>query len=116
MARSTFADPCRLHVLPSKPAQVIRCEWDAIRSEKYDAVVRLPHDFRSKAIQVHVQPGQSAFTDRNHTVPLAFSFSYGYQTVLLIHVVELQMQKLHAAQSAGVKNFEHGSITDAQRN
>lgn len=87
VARPALADPGRFDVLASKPAQVIRRKWCTIRSEKYDAVVWVPHDFRSKSIQVHVQPGQSALTDRNYTVPLAFSFSYGDQAVFLVHVV-----------------------------
>ncbi len=77
VARPALADRGRFHVLASKPAQVVRRKWNAIRSEKYDAIVGLPNDFGPKGIEVHVQPGQSPFSDWHHAVSLAFSFSQG---------------------------------------
>src|SRR5207245_2326209 len=60
----------------------------ALRSKKYDTVIWFLRDSRSKGIQIHVQPGQSSFTDRHHTVSLAFPFSNSHEAMFLIHFFE----------------------------
>src|SRR5882724_1115550 len=91
VTRSTLADSRRFHVLAREPTQVVRREWDTVRSEEYDPVVWFPHDFGSQTVQIQVEPGQSPFTDRHHAVPLAFSLSNSYETVFLVHVVQFQV-------------------------
>jgi hypothetical protein len=79
---------------------------------------RLSPDPAARAAQIDAmvasgEPILGVFTDRHHAVPLAFSLSNSYEAVFLVHIVEFQMQKLHTAQSAGVKKFEHRPIPDA---
>src|SRR6267142_1072296 len=87
VTRGALADRRRFHILASEPTQVVRCEWDSVRSEEYDPVVWFPYDFGSQTVQIQVDPGQCPFTDRHHSVPLAFALPNSYEAVLLIHVV-----------------------------
>jgi len=87
MTRAALPDTRRSHVLTSKPTEVIRCEWDAVRSQEYNSVIWFLRDLRSQAIKIQVQPGQCSITDRYHAVSLAFSFANSYEAVFLVHVV-----------------------------
>jgi len=55
VTRPALADPSGFHVSASQPTQVVRRERDAIQSEKYNTVIRIPYNFGSQGIQIHVQ-------------------------------------------------------------
>ena len=77
------------------------------------ALIWLHHQAGAYLVGVVVDPAAGAVAQGHHAVLFAFALAHHQRAVAGVHVVEFEVDQLHAADAGTVERFDDGSIADA---